>query len=263
MQAYIDDSMNEGEVLVFGGLIASPRRWKAFSAAWQECLNDAPWDNFKMSKVWYRCKGKKLEYATRHYRTMCEHVQGGLCFVIPIAPFEEAAALYGLSGTKFADPYFWASKGVISGLAQSQKAWGLTEAVDFVFDERPEEEKAIIRDAWNIYLATVPDEVRSVTGKRPEFADDEQELPLQAADMWVWWCRKTWRENGGTIPELSYPIPWGSYGDLPQLIMQWTAEDINYELSRAAEMMRDFSGFLEQHPNILKVLKLDSRMDNV
>ena len=84
MQAYIDDSMTDGRVLVLGGLIASTDRWKAFSAAWQQCLDDAPWDNFKMSRVWRRCTGKKLEHAKRHYRTMCEHAQGGLCFVVPI-----------------------------------------------------------------------------------------------------------------------------------------------------------------------------------
>ena len=215
-----------------------------------------------MSSVWRRCTGKRLEHAKRHYRTMCTHAQGGLCFVIPIDPLEKSADSYGLKGTRFADPYFWAPKGIISGLSQSQMAWGLTETVDVVFDERPEEEKVVIRDAWNLYLATVTDEVRSTTGKPPVFADDKQVLPLQAADMWSWWCRKTWLENGGTIPRDSYPIPWGIYGDLPQLIMQWTAEDIDHELSRAAEIQSDFSGFLKRNPRLLGVLELGKDSDN-
>ena len=133
--------------------------------------------------------------------------------------------------------------------------------MDFIFDERPEEEKAIIRDAWDLYLATVPNDVRSVTGKPPVFADDEQELPIQAADMWSWWCRKTWLNNGGMFPKDSYPIPWGKYGDLPQLIMQWTAEDIDYEFSKASNIYNNFPEFLKQHPNILKVLKLGKNTD--
>ena len=49
MQAYIDDSMADGHVLVFGGLIASTERWHAFDASWQQCLDDAPWDVFKVT----------------------------------------------------------------------------------------------------------------------------------------------------------------------------------------------------------------------
>ena len=256
MLAYIDDSMESGEVLVFGGLIATIERWKAFSAAWQRCLDDAPWDDFKMSKVSRRCKGKRLEHAQRHYRAMCEHVQGGLCFVVPIDPLEKSADLYGLKGTPFADPYYWAPKGVINGLARNQREWGLKEKVDFIFDERPhEEEKDTIRRGWTFYLATVPDEVRSVSGKPPEFADDKQELPLQAADMWTWWCRKTWLINGGMIPRDSYPIPWGKCGDLPQLIVQWTPEDIDQELSRAAESLSNPQALFERYPGLCKVVE--------
>ena len=86
--------------------------------------------------------------------------------------------------------------------------------------------------------ATVPDEVRSLTGRPPMFADDRTELPLQAADMWVWWCRKTWLENDGLIPADSYPMPWGKVGDIPQMILQLTAEDMDHELSRISEALR-------------------------
>ena len=237
MKAYVDDSMTDGQVLVFGGLIASARRWEAFSIAWRRCIDNAPWDVFKMEKVSHRCTGRKLEHAQRHYRAVCEHVQGGICFVVPIAPLVALADHYRLKGTPVAKPYFWAFKGIINGLAQNQQAWGLTESVDFIFDERPEKEKDTIRDVWHTYLATVPDEVRSVTGMSPVFADDQKELPLQAADMWAWSCRKTWLENGGLIPEDSYPIPWGKIGDIPQMVLQWTAEDIDVELSRVSKAL--------------------------
>lgn len=238
MEAYIDDSMTDGRVLVFGGLIASAESWEAFSIAWQQCLDSAPWDVFKMSKVSHRCRGRKLEYAKRHYDIVREHVKGGICFVIPVAPLGKLAAYYGLKGTSAAKPYFWAFKGIINGVAQNQKAWGLTEPVDFIFDERPDEEKNTIRDVWNTYRATVSDEVYPVTGRPPVFADDKKVLPLQAADMWAWSCRKTWLENDGIIPSDSYPIQWGKVGDIPQMILQLTVEDIDQELSRIAEALK-------------------------
>ena len=165
-----------------------------------------------MKEVSHRCTGKKLKHAQRHYRAVREHVQGGLCFVVPIGPLEAAASRYGLTGTPAAKPYFWAFKGVINGLAQNQRKWGLTGPVDFIFDERPEEEKNTIRDVWVPYLGSVPRGVRSVTGRPPEFADDREVLPLQAADMWAWSCRRTWINNGGVIPDDSFPVPWGDRG---------------------------------------------------
>ena len=38
MEAYIDDSMTDGHVLVFGGLLAPAESWEAFSINWQQCL---------------------------------------------------------------------------------------------------------------------------------------------------------------------------------------------------------------------------------
>ena len=182
--------MTDGQVLVFGGLIASAERWAKFSIAWQKCLDLAPWDVFKMRKVSHRCVGEKRRHAQRHYCAVREHVQGGICFVIPLAILEEAAARYGLTETLAAKPYNWAPKGIINGLAQNQREWGLTCPVNFIFDERPKKEKDMLRKGWQTYLTTVPDEVRSVTGRPPVFADDREVLPLQAADMWAWACRK-------------------------------------------------------------------------
>ena len=145
MQAYIDDSQEDGRVLVYGGLIASADQWKAFSKDWQQCLDDAPWDVFKMKKVSRQWRRKNCERAQKHYRAVCEHVQGGICFVVPLEPLKKWAAHYGLAGTAVAEPYFWAPKGIINGLAQNQREWGLTGPVDFIFDKRPEAEEATIR----------------------------------------------------------------------------------------------------------------------
>ena len=232
MQAYIDDSVTDREVLVLAGLLATVERWEAFSVEWQERLDHAPWSVFKMSEVWDRGGDISLEHAKWHYFTTRDHAQGGICMTVPLAPLAAAAAKYGLVGTAAANPYTWGIKGIINGLAKSQLEWGLSEPVDFIFDERGEER--MVRDVWDHYLANVSDDVRALTGRKPIFEDDEKVLPLQAADMWAWWCRKTWLAGGGKIPPDSYPIPWGNVGDLPQLILQWSAEEIDAELARVA-----------------------------
>ena len=80
-------------------------------------------------------------------------------------------------------------------------------------------------------------------------------LPLQAADMWVWWCRQTWLNNDGTIPGDSYPIPWRKIGAIPQIILQLTTQDIDQEFSRVDGDLRDIPGFLERNPGALKAIR--------
>ena len=70
------------------------------------------------------------------------------------------------------------------------------------------------------------------------FADDRKVLPLQAADMWAWSCRKLWLMNDNMIPSDSYPIEWGKVGDIPQMILQWTEVEIEQELSRVADALK-------------------------
>lgn len=144
---------------------------------------------------------------------------------------------------------------MINSLARNQQEWGLHESVDFIFDDRPDQEKADVLDGWEVHRDTVPDEVRSIMGRRPTFADDEDVLPLQAADMWAGYCRRTWRENNGTIPEDGFPVPFGKRGDLPQLIQLWVEEDIDQELCRMAKDLSDIPGFLQRNPRALQHIR--------
>ena len=234
MQAYIDDSMADGAVLVLAGLIATVERWEVFSVEWQERLDHAPWSVFKMAEVWRRGGDISLEHAKWHYFTIRDHVQGAICMTVPLAPLEAAALKHGLVGTAAANPYTWAFKGVVNGLAQNQRDWGLDEPVDFIFDERPEEQE--VREVWDFYVQTIPDEVRKLTGRKPVFEDDKKVLPLQGADLWAWWCRKTWLDNNGVIPADVFPIPWGQVGEIPLMMLQWSADEIESELARVASV---------------------------
>ena len=170
MKAYIDDSMSDGEVLVFGGLISTTEEWEAFSLEWRQYLEDERIQVFKMKKAAHK-------HAKRLYRMICDHAKAGICFVVPIAPLEKAAGRLWADRKLLAKPYFWAFEGVINCLAQKHREWGLTEPVDFIFDNRPEEEDVL--EGWEVHRDTVPDEVRSIMGRRPVFADDEKCCPCK------------------------------------------------------------------------------------
>jgi hypothetical protein len=54
---------------------------------------------------------------------------------------------------------------------------------------------AAITDVWQEFVAKRPDNIRHLYGRVPHFANDEIFLPLQAADFWVWWIRKSIEED--------------------------------------------------------------------
>jgi hypothetical protein len=65
----------------------------------------------------------------------------------------------------------------------------IEEKIDFIFDTRGEK-KAILK-IWDDYVKQRPDEVRKYySAAGPSFQDDEDFMPLQAADFWAWWVRK-------------------------------------------------------------------------
>lgn len=181
LRAYIDDSMEQGRVLVMGGFIATPERWERFSDEWRQRLEHAKWPVFKMNEVWARGSEEALEHAKWHYYTIRDHVQGAVAMVVPIEPLKRVVEKTGL--TAISNPYIWAIKGIINLTAQHQTDWGVKGSIDFIFDERSE--KRQVREGWEVYMATVPEKIRAVTGRDPIFENDERVLPLQAADMWA------------------------------------------------------------------------------
>ncbi|MEJ6477143.1 MAG: hypothetical protein QNL92_00505 [Octadecabacter sp.] len=56
------------------------------------------------------------------------------------------------------------------------------EPVDFIFDEMMAEKK-VVSEFWDDYMQGRPPAVRDLYGAQPLFRNDNQDLPLQAADM--------------------------------------------------------------------------------
>jgi hypothetical protein len=177
-----------------------------------------------MSEVWDRGGDVPLEHAKWHYFTLKKFVQGAITMVVPIEPLKRIALASGLP--EYSNPYMWVIKGIINLTAQYQREWGAKQPIDFIFDSRGEEN--YVRDAWEFYIETIPYSERSISGHKPIFEDDENTLPLQAADMWAWWSRRKWLEKR-TVQHDEFPIPWGQLNDLPSMAFEWTEADIQQE----------------------------------
>jgi len=238
LHAYIDDSLQKDKVLILGGFVAPPEKWALFSIDWKAHLKHARLSSFHMAELYDRRKNEELwERMPWFYGVIRQYVQIGIAFAIPLEIFSKVLTRFPLIHKNAGNPYFWAIKGIINLTAQCQRDVGITERVDFIFDERREE--AQVRSAWEVYKSTIPDSELAVTGAEPKFADDEKVIPLQAADMWVWWCRYRWME-AGSLMNIEKVTPWGKLAEMPGILFEWTENDMELEFSRISQRYRAF-----------------------
>jgi hypothetical protein len=239
LQAYFDDSLSTGKALVVGGFISDPARWEQFSDAWQKRLDHAPWDTFKMSEVMDRGGDESLEHAKWHYSEIPKFVGGAVAFIVPIELLHRLCDEYELPEF-LRDPYHWAYMGIIAQLMHNAEGWKITEPVDFIFDERSDKE--LIMRGWESYSALCPPEQKKLLGRKPQFEDDQRVLPLQAADMWVWWVRKAWLE--GTHSMQRNPIIWGKDDDFGRILFEYHEVDFRQQM----ELMKVGRDVIRQKP---------------
>ena len=87
------------------------------------------------------------------------------------------------------DPYFFAVYEMMVGVAEQQETMGINEPVDFIFDHQ-QGISQYIQDAWDALKNIAPAFVVERLGRRPQFEDDKDTLPLQSADLFAWWARR-------------------------------------------------------------------------
>lgn len=207
LQAYIDESYEENGIFVMAGYIASVESWAAFTKDWEKMLPYGMLNNegeyyFKMSDM--AQKDERMKRVPAFFRIIEEHVLGFVSVKIDISELKRVLSRLSVPGAVIdwemhANPYYIAFRCLLDMFhlhrPKMTDAIPLNEKIDFIFDDRTEE-KAII-SSWDYYMENRPEEVRQYYGSVPRFENDEEFLPLQAADFWAWWVRK-WHKDGTT-----------------------------------------------------------------
>jgi len=108
--------------------------------------------------------------------------------------------------------------GIISDLTDNRDKVGLDGPVDFIFDEEVMEKTPLLK-SWDWVIENISDEQRENVGHTPTFRDDEDFLPIQAADLAAWWGRRWWEEGAGgrAVPE----PPWKARREIPTLYTKY------------------------------------------
>jgi hypothetical protein len=203
-QAFMDESYTEGGTYVLAGYIAREETWRSFSDYWTKLL-----PNSVLGKDGrYRFKMREMAHFGRmarvpeFYSIIEKYDPIRLSCKIDVSDVERAKIRMSVDNLgiywNYTDNPYSLSFRCLMDMFHTHRAnfdpfFPAGEQINFIFDAR-KEQKAIVA-MWDDYIRQRPDEVRGFYGDRPIFGDDNDFMPLQAADFWAWWVRK-WYDRG-------------------------------------------------------------------
>lgn len=207
LQAYIDDSEDAGNLLVLAGYVSDVPSWARFADEWKQILDmrdPYPWPTLHMVSVGDSQQSReRIEWL---YRVIERNVSMEVAVCVDLVALKQITQRFRGGIT---NPYYWAIHGIVNATAQYQRDLGIEEKIDFIFDCRSE--AGYIHSAWQHYLSSIPDDVAQLTGAVPRFEDDDEFLPLQAADMLAWHLRKQAKAIRSVCSD-DFPFPWENKG---------------------------------------------------
>jgi hypothetical protein len=230
LQAFIDDSgRGQGPAFVLAGWIARPEAWAEFSTKWEETLHKHPRiEYFKMADAkTFKKQFDEWDESVRNkkvadlFAVIEDHVMYGVNVVVPRDLY--LAYANNIAHTKIGNPYFLATYYLMVRLAEVQNIDGIVEPIDFIFD-RQDDSEIYVRDAWDFIKEFSSGGIRRRLGKRPQFEDDRDFMPLQAADLHAWWLRRAYLSQADVSKEL--PFMWVPRKELKSIGMVISDENL-------------------------------------
>lgn len=200
LQAYIDDSDREGEHSVLAGFIASAESWARFTRDWEELLPSHGTlarngvYHFKMNEM--VANAERSERISAFENVIYEHAQAEFSWSLNISDCEAVVSRILVNGqvpslrpklTSFHFLFFAMMEQFSTYLTQSGQT-AIQGEVDLFFDEQSEK-RSIIQN-WYDYT-DAHSYIRNAFVSLPRFEDDQEFLPLQAADYLAWSVRNS------------------------------------------------------------------------
>lgn len=234
LKAYIDGSgTGAKDVLVLAGYIATVEQWAAFSTDWNRLLNMGPHPlrYFKMKEL-----KNSPEKCVPYYDVIEQHVTAAVSCMIKTSDLVEVARnfqwpfKFDREGTRaFENPYYFGFKAIMDKFAANQSQLGITEPVDFIFDEETEKKRTL--SGWDRIKYSATGDVAALLGDTPIYRDDEKTLPLQSADLFAYWVRQ-WELQGIPDALATLPFPWEKQRDIPRMEIRFEKDDFLKEFQR-------------------------------
>jgi hypothetical protein len=241
MNVYIDNS-GRGQTtgdFVYAGYMAPVQNWLVFNHAWQRILDLPPrldyWHTLHAmaqtpSKLFHGWTREECE--ARLYQFIGVVHACGLIKVRVAIPHDHYKTAFDHKvAPRFDNPYFLPAYSIMQVTLRGLVQNGFTEKVDFVFDhEASPKEEHFITNAWEVFWAMMdhwPEEyapMKAILGDPPQFKNDKEVLPLQAADLFAWFARQhgLYRPRGKTYDHLA----WQSLCAVPGPVREWKETEL-------------------------------------
>lgn len=238
LQAFFDGSTETNSALILAGYIGSVDTWLRFSAEWGEMLELRPRiRRFKMSELY---GDGMLERAMFHYRIADKYPIFGIGCAIPLAPLYKVVAELNIP-PMWENPYYFAWRVVVTLSLEGAKLLGLIDPMEFIFDTQSD--KVNVIKSWDNYYESVPIITRQKLRGPPSFKNDEDVMPLQAADMIAWWARRQYIKDKLRMRDL-FPIEWTG-GKEPSLLFAEVPEE-----GIRTQFLKDIAATQRQRPRM-------------
>ena len=229
-QAFIDDSRSKDE-FVLAGHIATSEAWATFAQQWENLLplatktKNGKW-HFKMSEM--AMSPTLMSHVPAFYKLVEEHVISSISCRMNMDVYRSAIArsermavglptshpFYRVSVDPgvFRNPFRLLFRLMMDTFHTNREKFAsklpLEQKVDFIFDDQSE--KDIIVGEWARYIDLREEELKPLYGATPRFENDQEFLPLQAADLWAWWVREWYEEDDSEFPDKLRDLTLGS-----------------------------------------------------
>jgi Protein of unknown function (DUF3800) len=233
-QAFIDDSSTPGRVFVLAGHVASADTWAKFSKDWEQMLpygtlNKDGRYHFKMSEM--ATNPERMARVQAFYRIIGDHDLTAISCAIDERDLRNAVSrIWSLNRFinvgVFMDTFFFVFRALVDHIHEHRNLLPMLreEKIDLIFDNQSQKNKII--GAWDLFVSSRHPSIQSRFGATPRFEDDNDFLPLQAADLWAWWVRE-WYERGKPMDGGTMYLPPLSSDNLKKaIVIKFDADSI-------------------------------------
>ena len=207
--AFVDESGNPAkDILLLSACINTYPAWANLSDEWSEALHRPPRiEAFHMRDARERAgefSGWKTIDVDHKIISLTEAIVKHKPRILScwISERDYAETVRASSPYDLRHAYYMCFCAIVVKVAQYQDYLGLSAPVDFVFDEKGDMGMEAL--LWYSAMRDAqPVNIQKIMGSTPVFRDDQDVLPLQAADLVAWHMRRS-KEGGRSLdPELA------------------------------------------------------------
>ena len=197
LQAFIDDSASEvgDQRLFMAGYLNRAEKWALFSDAWDDELRSAPSiDYLKMAEA----NGLRDQFAGWEPEERDEKLNGlvrvvrhfkPLSFEVSVPRKQFNSLVKSVAPRGLGNPHFVCAFGIVSILSRFAAGAHADMPIRFIFD-RQNEISGDVHTFFHQMISKLPRQAQELISGIPNFEDDKEIKPLQAADMLAWHVRR-------------------------------------------------------------------------